>query len=415
MNRPSLLIPTMFGKVILLTACSVLLSHAGVGQDKEVPETAREKEEDKEPAEEAPLFVVPDGTSAELFAFITKIKQTRPTDRTPAGSKTHLKLQVEAVLNTCQKIMDGQPDEATEVKVIKEKLGALSELVRVDPSAAAAETKSLMDALESDERPAIVKLLIERKLADKGRGISRMSDEERAAFIAELSTAIDENGVDRTMYSTASSAARALGAKDPDAAAVFYERLAAAMESAEDEAIQSRAQKAYGAARRMRLPGNLMEITGTTAEGEQFDWDAYRGKVVLVDFWASWCGPCRREIPNMKAQLKNYEQKGFAIVGVNLDTQKDRYQKYVDDQELTWTNLMSDKKEEMGWDNPLASYYGISGIPTAILVDKEGKVVSMRARGTELNRVLEELLGPVETEASKDDADAKDPDSEKAE
>jgi thiol-disulfide isomerase/thioredoxin len=142
-----------------------------------------------------------------------------------------------------------------------------------------------------------------------------------------------------------------------------------------------------------------MELNGRTAEGEDFDWAAYRGKVVLVDFWASWCGPCRGEIPNMKANLEAYGEKGFAIVGINLDNSHDKYRQYVEQEGLTWTNLMSDKEEEMGWNNPIATHYGISGIPTAILVDQEGKVVSLAARGGELNRLLKEMLGEPEADS----------------
>ncbi len=373
---------------------SVLLPVAA--QDEETKEAVRE--ETSEPAEEK-LFVVPDGTTGELFAFINKVKRTRSEVRTREASIAHLKEQVEAVLEACDRIMADEPDVATELKVVNERLGAYRAARSTDLNVAEKE-KELLAALESDTRPEIVKFWSTRRLTEKASTVRSMSDKERAEFVDELFTLITDNGIDRSSYGTATTVARYLGVKNPEEGAQIYERLAAAMEKSEDEDWIARMPKALGAARRMRLPGNFMEVMGQTADGEEFDWAAYRGKVVLVDFWASWCGPCRAEIPNMKDQLKNYADKGFAIVGVNLDTSKERYQQYVDAQELTWTNLMSDNPEEMGWDNPLATYYGVNGIPTAILVDKEGKVVSLSARGNALNAKLLELLGPVDPPAS---------------
>ena len=102
----------------------------------------------------------------------------------------------------------------------------------------------------------------------------------------------------------------------------------------------------------------------------------------------------------MKRNLALYGERGFHIVGVNLDKSLEACEKYVDQEQLPWVNLISDKDGQRGWDNPLATHYGISAIPTAILVDQEGKVVSLRARGKELDRLLEKLLGkPESTEA----------------
>ena len=381
---------------VVMLCVALMLTGVVVAQD----EKSKEPVQDKlvAAAEEDKTFEVPDGSATELFAFMNKVKRTRPRERTSDATKAHLKLQVEAVLAACDKVMAGQPDEAIEIRVINEKFGALAALIRVDRAAGAEGTKTLMEALEADQRPAIVALLTTRKLSQKVASVATMSEADRDAFVNELFTAIDENGLDRTTYSLVSNVGSTLGRTNKsEAGADLYERLAAAMERCEDETLRARAGRALGSARRLRLPGNFMEITGTTAEGEDFDWSAYRGKVVLVDFWASWCGPCRAEIPNMKAQLEKYGENGFAIVGVNLDTSQDKYQGYVDSENLTWTNLMSDKAEERGWDNPLAVHYGVSGIPTAILVDQEGKVVSLSARGQQLNRLLAELLGDVET------------------
>ena len=373
-------------------------------QDVESNEAeANETDDDKEKKAEENLFVVPDGSAAELFAFINKVKRTPSTKRDREARIAHLTEQVKAVLEACDRIMASEPEVAVELKVVNERLGAYR-AARSTALNVGGKEKELLTALESDTRPEVVKFWSARRLTEKANSIRSMSAEERTQFVEELFALIDEKGIDRSTYGTTSSVARFLGAKNPEEGAQIYERLAAAMEKSEDAEISERAAKAIGAARRMRLPGRFMEVMGRTAEGDEFDWDSYRGKVVLVDFWASWCGPCRAEIPNMKAQLEKYADKGFAIVGVNLDTSVERYQQYVDSQKLTWTNLMSDNPEEMGWENPLATYYGVSGIPTAILVDKEGKVVSLAARGNELNAKLVELLGPVESATSDPEA-----------
>ena len=153
-----------------------------------------------------------------------------------------------------------------------------------------------------------------------------------------------------------------------------------------------RSGKMVGAARRIRLLGNEMLLTGVTADGNAFDWESYRGKVVLVDYWASWCGPCIGEIPNMKKNLELYGEKGFTIVGINMDDTRAAFEKCVDSKEISWVNIVSEEEGKRGWDAPMADYYGVSGIPTAILVDQKGKVVSLRARGAELDKQLERLL-----------------------
>ncbi len=162
-----------------------------------------------------------------------------------------------------------------------------------------------------------------------------------------------------------------------------------------DETLANYGAKMLGVARRLNLPGNEMDIEGKTLDGSEFDWKALRGKVVLVDYWATWCGPCIAELPNVKENYEKYRAQGFEVVGISLDQDRDRLTKFIAEKEIPWVTLFED---DAGWNHHMANYYGIMGIPATILVDRDGKVVSLSARGSELGRHLAKLLGPVESE-----------------
>lgn len=122
--------------------------------------------------------------------------------------------------------------------------------------------------------------------------------------------------------------------------------------------------------------------------GKPVSLSAYKGKYVLVDFWASWCGPCRQENPNVVKAYNTFKDKGFDVLGVSLDQKKEDWQQAIDKDKLAWTHV-SDLKY---WNNEAAKLYGIQAIPASFLLDKEGKIIGKNLRGEELEMKLKELL-----------------------
>lgn len=401
--------PFAVGRISQLVLGSLLA--VGLGGSSASAQTADKPAANSAPAEGAAApIVVPDGTPAELLAFVRKIKTERPATRDYAEVVRHVVRVQEAVVVATDKLASGKPNDTEAADGISEKISALMMLARLNAEGADGKLKSYLDDLSRDARPFVPPLAKIYKLGTRLQSLDHGNKAEVEELAADVREHIKTAKLDARNLSLAFQTAR--GAEQAGLnklAGEIYLEFAAAFAKSDDPQVVDRAKKLEGAARLVNLVGNTMELKGKKLDGSDFNWAAYRGKTVLVDFWATWCGPCIAELPNLKEAHAKYKDRGFDVVGISLDTDKDRVDSFIKRESLGWTTLFSADEKATGWNHPLAEHYGIMAIPRAILVDKNGKVVSLSARGEELWDLLAVQIGPAEVKKpEKDDAPKED-------
>jgi peroxiredoxin len=130
------------------------------------------------------------------------------------------------------------------------------------------------------------------------------------------------------------------------------------------------------------------DFTAPNPKGDYVALNKFTGKVTVIDFWASWCGPCRQENPNMVKMYAELHSKGLEILGVSLDEEASKWKEAITKDQLTWDQISNLKK----WKDPIANLYSIQSIPATVLIDKTGKIVAKDLRGAELKAKIVELL-----------------------
>jgi thiol-disulfide isomerase/thioredoxin len=334
---------------------------------------------------------LPQGTPEQLLAFIDGLKQVDVKPSSREEMMAYMRDVSAVSVQAADKILTQiKPTDALYDDAAKLKLESLMMLGRLGDEKAAADmaafARTLVDSPSAE-------------LATEARRLVLVSEAQEIFSSGNLAAAPDlvkktaaMLAADPDDLQTAGLAVQLAGAFEhlPEGeklAQMAYGEFGPILAKSSNERVKAMAENFAGTLRRLSLPGHPMVIKGTLLNGQPFDQKALAGKVVLVDFWATWCGPCVAEIPNVLEQYEKYHDKGFEVVGISLDEDREALEKFVGEKKIPWP-ILFEKSEGEGWRHPLSTYYGISGIPTVILIGRDGNVITLDARGEKLGEQL---------------------------
>jgi thiol-disulfide isomerase/thioredoxin len=236
--------------------------------------------------------------------------------------------------------------------------------------------------LNPEMKPAIADAKADTLLADLTR--SENAEHARLAKASQLLVRWWKSPTDPEAQTKAVDELEALAKANPEEDRFESIFTVMAQKGAANEQLKERVAK-LAAPKIKALEGQPLTLTGLTVEGKQFSTEQWKGKVILVDFWATWCGPCMQELPRVKKVYKDFHEKGLEILGVSCDRRAEDITGFREkNPDANWTQLFD--KDNPGW-HPLAKQFGIKGIPTMFLIDKKGVVRTVDARAN-----FEELI-----------------------
>jgi len=181
--------------------------------------------------------------------------------------------------------------------------------------------------------------------------------------------------------------------EDPATAAALVKQLKLEFQGTDFVAELEKREAAEQAAKQMQaslaVGSPFPDFSETDVAGKPISIASRKGKVVLIDFWATWCGPCRAELPNVLAAYKKYHDQGFEIIGVSLDQDQAKLTGFIKSMNMTWPQYF----DGQGWQNKLAVKYCIEAIPATFLLDREGKIIGKNLRGEDLAAAVAKAVG----------------------
>jgi thiol-disulfide isomerase/thioredoxin len=358
---------------LIVASCPALLNAQAPAADK--------------PAEKADKFAVPEGTNKDLADFLMKMNQYRPK------SKEEAEQMREAVLKAADKLLANNPNPQELFLGAIAKASSLGDPAKVEQFAEELKTAGHEDLARQIRGIGLIQKLQQMNIVVKDPKNPPTAEEIFKPRVKEaleyLASSKGFSQIDVYIASIAGQQAEITG--DYAFAAETYGRIKELLSATGDKRYEPTLETIEAVLRRLALIGKEMTIEGTVVGGGKFDMSKYNGKVLLVNIFATWCGPCQVEIANMRKYYDLYHDKGLEVVALSGDHDPAALNKYLAEKKLPWPVVYDDKKP-----SPTLAYYGIHSFPQLILIGRDGKVISLNVRGEALPKALEQLLGPAE-------------------